>query len=558
MTFGKLSLGEGRSKWVIEALAPHVAIKFKRLFPKVSASAHKCVLTASAETCDELRWFLDRYPLEVTPKHWAELNRRADEHVTRQQRVLALLSGDAPASPALTMAEPARAYQEVIAELAQTTGRVLCGDELGLGKTVSAIALLAREGRLPAVVIGPTHLPNQWRAALERFLPQVSVHVAATASPDRERKRANLKADVLVIPYSRIHGWVDFVRPATVVFDEIHELRHSGTIRYSAAMAISMKAPVRIGLSATPIFNYGGEFFNVIQILAPDELGTWDEFRIEWCGGATREGKEAIKDPIAFGSYLRQLGLFVRRTRREVGRQLPPIVRTVIDVEASDPTETERDTLAELAQRVLSGQRKVSFTAAGELNAFARKVTGLAKARTVAALVEELLETSGEPIVLFGWHHEVYDVWTRALARFNPVLYTGHQDGKAKDAAIAKFIAGESKVLIMSLRAGQGVDGLQGHCHRVVHGELDWSPHVHDQCTGRIHRDGQTEPTMVYYCVCDVGADPIMLDVLDVKRGQSDPVVDPGGERVLATTADPEHVKRLAEDILRRREGAGA
>ena len=43
------------------------------------------------------------------------------------------------------------------------------------------------------------------------------------------------------------------------------------------------------------------------------------------------------------------------------------------------------------------------------------------------------------------------------------------------------FIDGDARVLMMSLRSGAGLDGLQEVSHTAVFGELDWSPGVHRQ-----------------------------------------------------------------------------
>lgn len=58
-----------------------------------------------------------------------------------------------------------------------------------------------------------------------------------------------------------------------------------------------------------------------------------------------------------------------------------------------------------------------------------------------------------------------------------------------------EWALGQSAVLccqgvavIMSLRSGAGVDGLQKHSRVAVFGERDWSPQVHEQCIGRIRR----------------------------------------------------------------------
>lgn len=49
-------------------------------------------------------------------------------------------------------------------------------------------------------------------------------------------------------------------------------------------------------------------------------------------------------------------------------------------------------------------------------------------------------------------------------------------------------------------------------------GELDWSPGVHDQCIGRLDRDGQIKQISAYYLLADSGSDPIISDVLGIKK----------------------------------------
>ncbi|MFH4324717.1 SNF2-related protein, partial [Acinetobacter baumannii] len=97
------------------------------------------------------------------------------------------------------------------------------------------------------------------------------------------------------------------------------------------AKLISDQAELRLGLSATPIYNYGDEFYNIIEILRPDSLGTATEFAREWCSHEKR-----INDPKAFGMFLRDEGLMLRRTRADVNRELPP-VQIIPQYVESDP-----------------------------------------------------------------------------------------------------------------------------------------------------------------------------------------------------------------------------
>jgi hypothetical protein len=188
--------------------------------------------------------------------------------------------------------------------------------------------------------------------------------------------------------------------------------------------------------------------------------------------------------------------------------------------------------------------------AAGEFDWKLRQATGLAKAPYVARFVDLLLE-SGERVVLYGWHHAVYDVWKKELARWEPGFFTGQESSAQKEKAREEFMEGKSRVLCMSLRAGAGLDGLQHVCATTVFGELDWSPQVHTQCIGRLHRDGQKRPVVAYYLLADEGSDPVVADVLGLKRAQSEPVLDPNAP-LIQPKQTLDRVRLLAKDYASR------
>jgi hypothetical protein len=537
------------SSWVLDDVTPHVSIMVKRWFPRVDVASKRLRLSATPAVSAELEWFAERFPMRMDDHSAAELRRLAKTHRDAQARIQLALTG-AYSRPQLEMAKPPRDYQDLAAELCDTMGSLLCADELGLGKTVSAIALIARKGNLPAVVVVPLNVLEQWARKLAEFLPSAKVYVVRS-SPSGESKRRAAKraqADVIVMAYSRLTTWGSELQACSVVFDEVHELRHAGTRKYLGALELRTKALRCMALSATPIFNYGGEFYNVLGVVSPGALGERTEFIREWCAGT--DEKLRIIDPVAFGAWMREQGLMLRRSRVDVGRELPPIIRSVVDVPLHEEIGGE---LEALAWQAIYGAPKDRFTARGQIDYKLRLWTGVAKAPAVAAFVDELLESTGEPVLLAGWHHDVYDIWRKKLAHWKPVFYTGLEGSKAKDAAAQALMSGETKLIIMSLRSGQGIDGLQDVCKRVVHGELDWSPHVHQQLTGRIHRDGQADPTMEYWLLADEGSDPVILDALGVKRWQSDGVLDPKGERLLEVKVDPDAMRKLAAAYLRKR-----
>lgn len=310
--------------------------------------------------------------------------------------------------------------------------------------------------------------------------------------------------------------------------------------------------------SATPIYNYGGEVYNVLNILKPGLLGTWGEFVSEWCVNAGGIGRlrYKLREPRAFGTWARETFAVVRHSRSDVGRELPDVVKIVQTVD-SDPAALDavEDRAAELARILLSrekGERGEKMRAAEELSNAVRQATGISKATYVAEFVRLLVE-SGEAVVLCGWHHAVYDIWEEKLRDLGVVRFTGTENAAQKENAKQRFVKGEAQVMLLSLRSGEGLNDLQLASSCIVFGELDWSPGIHEQCVGRLQRDGQTNKVVAYFLTAEGGSDPLMIDVLGVKREQVDGIRDPAGDLVERLESGEDRIRKLAELYLAKR-----
>lgn len=168
----------------------------------------------------------------------------------------------------------------------------------------------------------------------------------------------------------------------------------------------------------------------------------------------------------------------------------------------------------------------------------------------MAEFVRLLLDAE-ERIILWGWHRAVYAIWQQRLAKFRPVLYTGTESPNQKAASVAAFKSGQSRVLVMSLRAGAGIDGLQEVRHVGVFGEVGWSPKVLDQCIGRLDRDGRCGPVLAYILHTEHGSDPTMAEALQIKRQQSEPIVNPNRQLFTPIADDgQDRIRRLAAAVL--------
>lgn len=553
-----------RPLWAVDA-QPHVAERFKRWFKQIATNREGVLaITDTREASRDLLWMLERYPMDMGAADRAKLEYRAAEYDEAQATVERILAGerltaDGWHTPALEPYE----FQLTAADLALSLGRLLIADDVGLGKTFTALLVLRDPDALPALVVCQTHVQRQWLRELSKFFPMFRGHIVAKRTvydPSQRRGMHGHHPDVLVMSYAKLDAWAAHLagQAQTVIFDETQELRRSGSLKYAAAGQVADAARYRIGTTATPVYNYGGEIYNVIQVLERDALGTRDEFIRAW-GRDLGNGKVAVREPRGLGMHLREEGLLLRRTRQDVSRELPEVIRVPQDVDADQTRldrELEQGGAFSLARLIVSGDgtREERWRASGDVDWQLRRATGLAKAPYVAAFVDLLLQSEAK-VLLAGWHRDVYTVWQQRLAHHQPVLYTGSESAAAKDRMAQRFITDdETRVMLMSLRSGVGLDGLQKVCRVVVFGELDWSPGMHDQVIGRLNRDGMdtSEPVLAYFLTCDHGSDPLVLEALGIKRGQAEPLRDPNAKLFDQAAPDArDRIRRLAQQVLR-------
>ena len=518
---GTLSYQARGKYWVIKG-DPAVTELAKRLFPGSNSGKRGVArFNAHRRVVGELNWLMQRYPLAVMPNDLDRWNRALEE--TRKHYVLQesfRISAPPFVDPNGFFTGVLRPFQQYGASWLCHTQRALLADEMGLGKTVQSLAALASTAAFPAIIVVPPHLLSNWQSEISRFLamenrpPRIHVIRGLTPQPLPE-------ADIYLIHYLLLRGWKDALPEMpfrTVIFDEIQELRHRGTEKYSAASLLANASERVYGLSGTPIYNQGGEIWNVVNILDYHLLGDWESFTREWCSGY---GNAVVVHPDWLGEHLRREGLMLRRTKKEVLPELPDKRRLVQLIDADDTVfmRLMRPVIKELREWVEDQSASPSQRALLEnkLSQGERQATGIAKAPFVVQFVHALLESS-EKVLLFAHHHAVMDLYRSELRRFSPVFITGRETATQKDAGVERFMTGRTDLCCVSLRAASGLNLQRATC--VVFGELDWSPAVHSQAEDRAHRIGQKDSLLCYYLVSPGGSDSMMQDALGLKVSQ--------------------------------------
>lgn len=513
----------------------------KRIFPGAKVTrggGGHLEFNCTRREISDLNWLLLRFPVNVDQcKGMLDGERqRAIDQINRR------VSGSdrtrtTPPSDFLGKLYP---YQESAVTFMTVNQRCLLSDGMGLGKTWSGLAAAATAGEYPVLIVCQAHVQKQWQRMVGMLFDLPGLKGQRDMKPfELATKRGEALAPILtsrtatkipgtpfaIIHYGLLAWWQkEILRQGfkTVLFDEVQELRHTGTGKYSAASLFSSNANNVYGLSGTPVFGYGKEIWSVMNAIDFHCLGSEEAFTREWCAGY---GEKIVSDPKALNGHLSREGLMLRRrfSDPEVGIDVPMVVRNIEDL-AHD--ESLYDSLISATRSKVREYDSAGFHMKGRLardiERESRKATGVAKARYVAEFVASLLEAGERPLV-YAWHHDVHDILQERLRMYNPAIFTGKQSTKKKDDSLKKFMDGGTDLGLLSLRSAAGLDGLQYRATMCVFAELDWSPACHGQAETRIARigvDDSVNEIPSYYCVASVGHDEVMLDVLGVKTGQ--------------------------------------
>jgi hypothetical protein len=558
----RLDVEDKRVFFVVDA-EPHIMQRLRKMFDfaknhtEQGEYTHKPItFPVTLSVCRDLLWLFDRYVFDCEPETLELIKLKAEEY---DQIIISV--SDADNDPTYKVTENAiplalelRLHQIKFRNMFLKVKRLLLADKIGAGKTGSALSTLVEPESRPAIIIVPSHLCTQWEREAKRFLPNITTHVIRGF-----KNYALPNVDVIITSYNRLSPWQDILLAKTthfktVIFDEVHELRHQGTYKRELSQSLSKRALNVLGLSGTPIFNMGSEIWSVIDVIKAGGLGSWDDFEREWCVNGS------VVEPSTLNSFLKKQGLMLRRTDLEAGLTVHEPSKNVITIDADLEKLKEVENVAKmLALSVLSGNVGEDSESARQFDFKLRQATGISKARPVAEFVKFVLDQEPK-VVLVAWHRGVYDILLHELKGYKTVMYTGTESGKEKDQAVQDFIEGDARIFIISLRSGAGLDGLQRVCNTIVFAELDWSPHVMDQVVGRLAREGQVKHVNAFYLTVADGSDPFMLSVIGDKRSQHDGVIegkdgeamilsDVGGSRDRVREMAASYLKSIGEEI---------
>jgi SNF2 family DNA or RNA helicase len=159
-------------------------------------------------------------------------------------------------------------------------GGVFIADQMGLGKTIEALAIVLQQRKFPVLIVTPASLKLNWVREIEQWIPNVDLQVLSGTTP---RIPTRWPA-ITIINYDILESWASVMPlPATVILDESHYIKNGAASRSKAAIRLSDRMALeatRICLSGTPIINSPNELITQLRFLHRiEELGGISSFR---------------------------------------------------------------------------------------------------------------------------------------------------------------------------------------------------------------------------------------------------------------------------------------
>lgn len=173
VSFGSIDYDQSAATWIVSGLPGHVSMRFKSVFSSIpTGSVPPFRIRDKADVPTDLEWFVSRYPMRVSDVAAARIAEGVLAYRENAARLAMLRDHANKPRPVTGFREgfSARPHQARAAEIARATGSLLLLDEVGLGKTVSALAMLSDGWGLPAAIVVQPHISTQWvKRYIEKF-----------------------------------------------------------------------------------------------------------------------------------------------------------------------------------------------------------------------------------------------------------------------------------------------------------------------------------------------------------------------------------------------------
>ncbi len=383
-------------------------------------------------------------------------------------------------------------YQiEGVKRIVEAQGRVILADDMGLGKCAEVLKALVKlqttSRDMSVLIICPKVAFGVWQTEIDKWLGEESLVYTGTPF-ERQRIWTRFKTGgsgrFLITNYAQAGNVVDRkLRWNVIVVDEAHFIRNRKTKSFQNINRL--RSQFALMLTGSPMVNGAHDFWTLLHLIHREQYrGFWD-FADKHClmeSNGFGNKFAGIKDPAALRAELKPN--IIRRTKKQVLRDLPPKIRQAIPIEITGRqlelyTQIAKEMIAEFGDDdfLLVPNRISQITRLRQILVTPALIGGPHVSAMFDALKEniEIELDAGIPSIVFTPFASALPLIERELRdikpniEFMPTIRGGMKTGEST-ARVAEFQNHPSrrKVLLCSLLVGSSYSY---HCFS---GTLRW------------------------------------------------------------------------------------
>ena len=399
-----------------------------------------------------------------------------------------------------------RTYQLEGVRFLRNNSFALLADEMGLGKSVqTAIALdSGRREYRRVLLVAPTSLCLNWQRELEKWAPTLPVRRVLGSIEDRDYTY-RLPVPVLIASYEqvrrdsqRFHGVVEF---DLVVLDEAQRIKNRNSETSLACRIIPRKRSW--ALTGTPLENHPSDLIGIFRFLKPRLL---------------RDGMSRKQ------IHASMAGHYLRRTKSEVLKELPPILTREIRLELGSGQRrnydkawnTRHESFDGLQPKEMVNNMLALITRLKQICNFDDESGESVKLDVVRSILGPIQSASGK-VLIFSQYVKTLEKLSGQIDIAHDIFHGGLSID-ARERVLRTFREQPGpRALLLSLHAG-GVGLNLQEASTVILFDRWWNPAVEDQAVQRAHRFGRQEPLEVIRFMVEGSIEQRIDEILNEKR----------------------------------------
>jgi SNF2 family DNA or RNA helicase len=433
------------------------------------------------------------------------------------------------------------AFRFAMERLVRGAGAALLALEMGVGKTLVALMVLAAIAARRVLICCPLRVVPVWEQQIERHLDLPLIVVSlddSISSVASKRKLAEEKLTlaevtgrplVIIINYDSVWrspfaDWAEAQQWDLIIADESHRLKAPGGKASLAFKRLRSHARCRLALTGTPLPHSPLDAYAQFRFLNHTIFGpSFAAFRQKYAvmGGFQRKQVTGFQ-------HLDELEALMKTITFRVSKDvldLPPETHVTYECELSPEAlrvyrDLEEDFIAEVRDgRVTAANAMVKLLRLQQVAGGWVKTDDGQYHRVDSAkqkLLADTLEDIGpkEPVVAFCRFHADLDAVHEAakVAGYQSLELSGRRD------ELKLWQDGQAQVLAVQISAGGvGVDLTRARYS--IYYSLSFSLGEYDQALSRVHRPGQTRPVEHIHLVARNTVDVKIMRALE-KRAE--------------------------------------